>query len=94
MKISDLTPGTGNVNLDAEVAGVEEPREINKNGRTLRVANVTLKDDSGTITLVLWNDAIDKVKEGAMVKITNGYVNSWQDKAQLTLGKFGAMEVV
>ena len=94
MKISDLTPGTGNVNLEAEVAGVEEPREINKNGRTLRVANVTLKDDSGTITLVLWNDNIDKVKEGAMLKITNGYVNSWQDKSQLTLGKFGNMEVV
>lgn len=93
MKISDLTPGTGNVNLDAEVVGVEEPREISKNGRTLRVANVTLKDDSGTIVLVLWNDNIDKVKEGSMVKITNGYVNSWQDKVQLTLGKFGQMNV-
>jgi replication factor A1 len=94
MKISDLTPGTGNVDLEVEVIGVEAAREINKNGRNLRVANVTLKDDSGTMTLVLWNDNIDKVSEGARVKITNGYVNTWQDKPQLTLGKFGTIEVL
>ncbi len=94
MKISELAPGTGNVNLEAEVVGVETPREINKNGRVLRVTNATLKDDSGTISLVLWNDAIDQVREGSKISITNGYVNTWQDKLQLTLGKFGKMEVL
>ncbi|MGB9576947.1 MAG: OB-fold nucleic acid binding domain-containing protein [Candidatus Micrarchaeia archaeon] len=94
MKISDLKPGTGNVDVKAEIINIEEPREINKNGRVLRVANATLKDASGTIMLVLWNDDIDKVQAGNVVHITNGYVNSWQDKAQLTLGKFGKMEVM
>ena len=94
MKISDLTPGAGNVELEAEVVGLETPREINKNGRLLRVANATLKDDSGTISLVLWNEAIDQIQEGSKIKITNGYVNTWQDKMQLTLGKFGKMEVL
>ncbi len=94
MKINELTPGTGSVDLEAEVVGIEPPREINKMGRNLRVANATIQDDSGTITLVLWNDQIDLVKEGSKVKITNGYVNTWQDKAQLTLGKFGKMEVL
>ncbi len=94
MKISELTPGTGSVNLEAEVVGVEAPREINKMGRALKVANVTIQDDSGTITLVLWNDNIDRVKEGAKIKIENGYVNTWQDKSQLTLGKFGKLDVL
>ncbi|MBI5225995.1 DNA-binding protein [Candidatus Micrarchaeota archaeon] len=94
MKINELTPGTGSVNLDAEVVGIEPTREINKMGRNLRVANATIQDDSGTITLVLWNDQIDHVKEGSKVRITNGYVNTWQDKAQLTLGKFGKMDVL
>lgn len=93
MKISELSPGTGSVNLEAEVVSVEEPREINKYGRKLRVANATIKDDSGTITLVLWNDEIDKVKEGSKIKIENGYVNEWQGNPQLTLGKFGKMTV-
>ena len=94
MKISELNPGMGNVSLEAEVVEVEAPREINKMGKVLRVANATIKDDSGTIILVLWNDEIDRVQAGNNVKITNGYVNSWKDKTQLTLGKFGKMEVV
>jgi len=94
MKISELTQGTGNVEIEAEIVGIEDTREINKMGRNLRVANATIRDDSGTITLVLWNDAIEKVREGSKIKITNGYVNTWQDKLQLTLGKFGKMEVL
>jgi replication factor A1 len=94
MKISELKVGTGSIGLDAEVVSIEAPREINKYGRKLRVANATIKDDSGTITLVLWNDEIDKVKEGSKIKIENGYVNEWQGNPQLTLGKFGKMTVL
>ena len=44
MKISDLTPGTGNVELEAEIVGIGETREINKMGRQLRVCDVTVKE--------------------------------------------------
>ena len=91
MKISELRPGTGSVEIEAEVVSVETPREIHKMGRTLRVANAELKDESGTISLVLWNDQIDRISSGMKVKIENGYVNEWQNKPQLTLGKFGKL---
>jgi replication factor A1 len=94
MNISDLKPGTGSVNIEAEVVSVEAPREINKYGRKLRVANATIKDDTGSISLVLWNEQIDKVQEGSRVKIENGYVNEWQSTPQLTLGKFGTLTVL
>ncbi|HSB47419.1 MAG TPA: OB-fold nucleic acid binding domain-containing protein [Candidatus Bilamarchaeum sp.] len=94
MKISDLKPGTGSVMIDAEVVSKDTEREVNKYGRKLRVANVTIKDDSGSITLVLWNDQIDLVKAGDKIKIENGYVNEWQGASQLTLGKFGKLTVV
>ena len=94
MKISELSPGTGSVELEAEVVAVSDVREINKGGRALRVATVTVKDDSGTIDMAIWNEKIDEVSVGSKVKISNGYVNEWQGKAQLTLGKFGKMETV
>lgn len=94
MNISELRPGTGKVSIEAEVVSMEPTREVNKYGRKLRVANATIRDESGDITLVLWNDEIDKVKEGDRIKIENGYVNEWQAKPQLTLGKFGKMTVV
>lgn len=84
----------GGVNIEATVDDIEEPKVMNKYGRTLRLANATISDDSGTIQLSLWNDQIDQVKKGATIKIENGYVNEWQSKAQLTLGKFGKMEVL
>jgi replication factor A1 len=94
MNISELSVGTGNVNLEADVVSLEDVREINKYGRKLRVCNVKIKDESGEITLVLWNDEIDKVKAGSKIKIENGYVNEWQGNSQLTLGKFGKMTVL
>ena len=94
MKISELKAGTGSVNVEGSVDDIEATREINKYGRVLRVANATLQDDSGSITLVLWNDQIEQVKKGDKVKIENGYVNEWQNKPQLTLGKFGRMTIL
>ncbi|MFH2106206.1 MAG: OB-fold nucleic acid binding domain-containing protein [Candidatus Micrarchaeota archaeon] len=93
MKISELNPGTGNVSLNAEVIAVGEVREINKYGRILKVANITLKDESGQIDIALWNEAIDTVKVGDKISIENGYVNEWKGTKQLTLGKFGKMSV-
>ncbi len=94
MNISELRPGTGSVNIEAEIVSIETPREINKMGRRLRVANAQIKDDSGSISLVLWNQQIDSVKAGDRIKIENGYVNEWQGTAQLTLGKFGKLTVL
>ncbi len=94
MKINELKPRMGNVMLEATVDAVEEPRTMNKYGRTLRLANATISDDSGSIQLTLWNDQIDQVKAGSKIKIENGYVNEWQGKIQLTLGKFGKMAVM
>jgi len=94
MKIADLKPGTGSVTLEAEVVSLDSVREINKYGRNLKVGNVTIKDDSGSVTLVLWNDQNDSVKVGNKIKIENGYVNEWQGVPQLTLGKFGKLTVL
>ena len=93
-KISELTTRQGSVEVEGTIKEIEEPRTFNKFGRELRVANAVLEDDSGTIKLTLWNDDIDKYKQGDKVKITNGYVNEFQGEKQLTSGKFGKIEKV
>lgn len=94
MKISDLKVRQGNVEVEGTIKEVNEPRTFDKFGRQLRVADAILEDDSGTIKLTLWNDDIDKYKEGDKVKITNGYVNEFQGEKQLTSGKFGKIEKI
>lgn len=94
MKIAELQPKQGNVDIEVEVVEKGDIREFEKFGRSGRVCNAKAKDDSGEIKLSLWNEQIDQVQPGAKVKITNGYVNEWQGEKQLTTGKFGQLEIL
>jgi replication factor A1 len=93
MKIGELKAGTGNVNVEGEVITMDEAREVvTKFGKRTRVANAVLKDDSGEITLSLWGDDIDKVKQGDNIKIENGWVSEFKGNLQISAGKYGKIE--
>lgn len=94
MKIKDLQPKQGKINIEGEVIAMGEVREFQKYGDSGRVANATIKDDSGEIKLTLWNDDIDKIKVGSKVRIVNGYVNEFQGEKQITAGRFGKIEIL
>ena len=93
MEIKDLQAKQGNVEIVGEVTEKSEIREFNKFGKSGRVCNAKLKDASGEIKISLWNEQIEQVNVGNMVRITNGYVNEWQGELQLTTGKFGKLEI-
>jgi len=94
MKIKELKAGQGKVDVEGVIKSMGEVRIINKYGKDLKLCNAVVGDDSGEISLTLWNDDTDKVKQGNKVKITNGYVSEFNGKLQLTSGKFGKLEVV
>jgi len=94
MKIKELTPKMGNVELVAEVSEVGQVREFNKFGKSGRVATAKLKDETGEIELSLWNEQIDQIGPGDTVKVSNGYVKEYQGEMQLTTGMRGTIEVV
>ncbi|MCK4522099.1 MAG: DNA-binding protein [Nanoarchaeota archaeon] len=94
MAIKDLKIREGKVDIVVEVIDKGDIREFEKFGKPGRVCNAKVKDDSGEITLTLWNDEIDKVKIGDKIHIINGYVSEWQGEPQLTAGRLGKMEVV
>ena len=94
MEIKDLQPRQGKVEITLEITEKGDVREFEKFGKQGRVCNAIGKDDTGTIKLTLWNDDIDKVNTGDIVKIENGWVGEWQGELQLSTGKFGKLEVV
>ncbi len=94
MKIAELQPGQGSVNIQVTVKSMDEPKTINKYGRELKLRNILVTDGESEIKLTLWNEDINKVKQGAILKIENGYVNEFQGEKQLTTGKFGKLEIV
>ena len=93
-KVSELKAGQGKVDVEAVIKSKAEPRVFNKYGKDLKVANAVVSDETGEISLSLWNDDIDKVNVGDKIKITNGYVSEFNGQKQLTSGKFGKMEII
>ena len=93
MQIKELQPKQGNVDITVEITEKSEPREFEKFGKPGKVCNAKAKDETGEITLSLWNEDVDKVKAGDTVTISNGWVSEWQGELQLSTGRFGKMEV-
>jgi len=93
MNIKELQPGQGSVNIELTVKSLDEIKIINKYGRELRLRNAIATDGEDEIKLTLWNQDVDRVQVGSVIKITNGYVNEFQGEKQLTTGKFGKLEV-
>jgi replication factor A1 len=95
VKISDIKDGDNEINIEAEVMEKSYAREVrSKYGRILMVADATLKDETGKITLTLWNEQVRQVMVGNKVKIENGYAKSFRNVLQLSTGKYGKLTVI
>ena len=94
MNIKDLQVNQGKVDLVVEVTEKDEPRTFEKFGKTGRVCNAKVKDGTGSVTLTLWNDDIDKLKVGDKIRLQNGWCSEFKGAKQVSAGKFGKIEGV
>ena len=94
MEIKDVKANQGNVDVVAKIASKESPRTFTKFGKSGQVCNATLQDDTGKITLTLWNEDVEKVKIGDKIHVQNGWCSEFKGEKQLSAGKFGKIEVV
>lgn len=90
-KIGDLQDGQQRVILEGEVEHIASTRTVTsrKSGEDLSVADVTLADETGSVKLVLWNEQIPQVRANSNIRIEEGYVKSYRDELQLSIGKWG-----
>lgn len=95
MKIKELKDGMRQVNLEGEIIDKSETRSVSlrRTGGQANVADATLRDDSGSVKLSLWDDLIDQVKVGNQVKIENGYTNSFRGEIRVNVGRYGRLTV-
>lgn len=96
MKINELRDGSRKVDIEANVIQKSETREVRSKytNETFRVADATIEDETGTITLTLWNEQTEQVNVGDRVRIENGYIKSFRGELQLNSGKYGTLNVL
>jgi replication factor A1 len=95
LKIKELRNGMKRLDIEGKVTDKSETREVTSRfkNETYKVASAVIADETGTIKLTLWNEQIDQVNVGNIVKIENGYVSSFRGEIQLNIGKFGKLTV-
>lgn len=94
MLINELQPGPANGEIVAIVSEKSNIREFDKFGKKGRVCNAILEDESGSITLTLWNEEIESLNTGDKIKLSNGWVSEFRGEKQISTGKFGQIETL
>lgn len=95
VKVGDLNTYSRGVNTVVKVVSKTEPREVTSrsDGSSHRVCEALVGDDTGSLYLTLWDEAIDEIIEEQVLKITNGYVNLFRGSMRLNIGRYGSYEV-
>ncbi len=83
-----------NATIEAKITAVSEPRDVSTSRGPSRVADATLQDESGTITLTLWGDDISRYSVGQKVRLTDGWVKDFRGKLQVSMGRSGRIEII
>ena len=77
LKISELMGGMKKINVVAKIINIFPVRSFDKNGRSGKVANIIVADETGNVKVVLWDtNHIDLIeggilKQGDSVEIVN-----------------------
>ena len=95
-KIGDLTRFSKNIDTVVKVVSITEPREVSsrRDWSTHRVAEALVGDETGSIYLTLWDDAIEEVGEGQVLSLRNAYIRLFRGSMRLNLGRLGSYERV
>ncbi len=92
-KIKDLKPEDKRVNVLAKVLHKSEPKEITtRYGETKHVTEAVLGDETGTVTMSLWDEQADQVEEGDTIYVDNGYISLVRGHMRLNVGKYGSIK--
>ena len=87
--INNLRLGLSKIRIKGEVLSIEEVIEMETKYGSKVLTLVKIKDDTGDITLELWDNIIPsgKLKDGIKLEITNGYTKVHEGELRLGLQK-------
>tara|TARA_B100001029_G_scaffold175641_1_gene177374 strand:- start:588 stop:1100 length:513 start_codon:yes stop_codon:yes gene_type:complete len=89
LKVDELTPRTGRVNMPVKVLSLEEPRAMD-NGTM--ICEGLVGDETGTVIMSFWNDECEVVSNGMTIDLKDARANLVRGHMRISLGKKGSMK--
>ncbi len=94
MKVNELKPRAAVDEITLEVVSKGEVRSFANEKGSGKVCNCAAKDETGEVSLTLWNEQTEEVNEGDNVKIENGWVSEFKGDKQVGTGRNGTLTVL
>jgi replication factor A1 len=84
------------INVKVRVVEKSEPRTVfsRRDNTEHRVTEALVGDETGSIQLTLWDDAIDEIVVDDVISIKNGYINTFRGSMRLNIGRYGTSEKI
>ncbi|MCK5234265.1 MAG: DUF2240 family protein [Candidatus Aenigmarchaeota archaeon] len=96
LTIKNVVSNMRQINLIAKVIFISPMKEFNKGGKIGKVLNMTLGDDTGTITMSIWNEDTDNIKDiaaGDVIMLKNSYSkDGYLGKTELVFNSRSSIE--
>lgn len=93
VKVSELQPKMGGVNIIVKILDLGEEREVRtRRGETRRLREARVADETGSILMTLWDDQGSNFRDNDTIKIVNGYISLVRGHMRLGLGRYGSFE--
>jgi replication factor A1 len=94
LKINEMKRGMNRVSTEAKIIEKSIPRSVNTKYGPRYIADAIIEDETGTINLPLWEQQIDLVNVGDIVRIKGAYVTEYREETRLNVPRSGTIEVV
>lgn len=85
LDIENIVPDMNNITIKCRVTNIDK-FTYTKKGETRQGCDITLKDQTATISLMVWGEQVDNIDsslEGREVEIKNSYSSEYQGEVQL-----------
>lgn len=94
MKINEIKSYQKKIDVLAKVVEKTEIREVNSrlDDTKHNVCEAILADETGKVSLTLWDEAIDKLEVGKVYQFNNLFSSEFKKSLRLNIGRFGTFE--
>jgi len=99
IKIADITEGVSGIDITAKISRMAPVKQFTKKttGMPGRLQRFDLADETGTVTLVLWDESIDEVsgvKVGDVIDVSGAYAKKgYSGGVELSLTRKGSVSI-
>ncbi len=96
MKVNEIKSYQKKIDVLGKVVSKTELREVSSrlDDTKHNVCEALIGDETGSIYLTLWDDAIDKLDVGQVYQFNNLFSSEFKKSLRLNIGRFGTFDKV